>query len=385
MTLMLMNLLNMMGGFMASTTLPLYLTGLGVEVAMVGVVVGAFSISAIAVRPFAGPAFDSLPRKGMIIGTSLICVISLAGYAFASDSNLILAIRLFHGVGIGCSGPLTVSMAGDFIPQAKFATGISTFSVSLSAAQVVGPATGLFLIDLVGYRWLYIICALSVAAASLCLAAVAEKPRPLKPFKIKLSSTFAIEAVPHTAVVALYTITNAAIMSYLPLMGREYGIANVGFYFALYALTVIVAAPQYGRLSDRYGNERVLLVGFAFFALAYNLLQIGHSVPMLAVIAVLSALGYGSSQPQIQSLAMKATDISRSAVVNNTYYTGIDIGYLVGPALAGGIISALAPYCETMGQTYSSMWPLMFIPATLGFLIVVYWNIKKSKEKKYAR
>ena len=82
---------------------------------------------------------------------------------------------------------------------------------------------------------------------------------------------------------------------------------------------------------------------------------------------------------------MKATDISRSAVVNNTYYTGIDIGYLVGPALAGGIISALAPYCETMGQTYSSMWPLMFIPATLGFLIVVYWNIKKSKEKKYAR
>lgn len=383
--LMLTNLFSLMASFMVNTTLPVYLSDLNVDVSLVGAIAGCFAASAILVRPIAGSAFVSFPRKKLLMFSQAIGIVCLLGYALFDDPLIIMAFRLMHGIGIGCSGPLTVSMAGDFIPQAKFATGISTFSVSLSAAQVVGPATGLFLIDLVGYRWLYIICALSVAAASLCLAAVAEKPRPLKPFKIKLSSTFAIEAVPHTAVVALYTITNAAIMSYLPLMGREYGIANVGFYFALYALTVIVAAPQYGRLSDRYGNERVLLVGFAFFALAYNLLQIGHSVPMLTVIAVLSALGYGSSQPQIQSLAMKATDISRSAVVNNTYYTGIDIGYLVGPALAGGIISALAPYCETMGQTYSSMWPLMFIPATLGFLIVVYWNIKKSKEKKYAR
>ena len=80
---------------------------------------------------------------------------------------------------------------------------------------------------------------------------------------------------------------------------------------------------------------------------------------------------------------MRATDISRSAVVNNTYFTGVDVGFLLGPTLAGIVSEAIQqPGVGGLGQAYSDMWLFMIIPVALAFLIVIKWNIRLSRKKK---
>ena len=58
--LMAVNFFQSMAAFMANATLPVFADSLGATASMVGVVVSSFTLSALLVRPFAGPAFDKL-------------------------------------------------------------------------------------------------------------------------------------------------------------------------------------------------------------------------------------------------------------------------------------------------------------------------------------
>mgnify|MGYP002626489779 FL=1 len=66
-TLLVANFFQSMAAFMANTTIPLYIDALGASAGSVGIVVGAFAITALLIRPFSGPAFDSFSRKKLLM------------------------------------------------------------------------------------------------------------------------------------------------------------------------------------------------------------------------------------------------------------------------------------------------------------------------------
>lgn len=73
--LMAVNFFQSMAAFMANATLPVFADSLGATASMVGVVVSSFTLSALLVRPFAGPAFDSFSRKRLLlIAQGIICL-----------------------------------------------------------------------------------------------------------------------------------------------------------------------------------------------------------------------------------------------------------------------------------------------------------------------
>ena len=101
--LMAVNFFQSMAAFMANATLPVFADSLGATASMVGVVVRSFTLSALLVRPFAGPAFDSFSRKRLLLIAQGIICLSFFAYGFVDSLGVLIAIRLFHGVGIGCS------------------------------------------------------------------------------------------------------------------------------------------------------------------------------------------------------------------------------------------------------------------------------------------
>ncbi|MED9826718.1 MAG: MFS transporter, partial [Adlercreutzia sp.] len=99
--LMAVNFFQSMAAFMANATLPVFADSLGATASMVGVVVSSFTLSALLVRPFAGPAFDSFSRKRLLLIAQGIICLSFFAYGFVDSLGVLIAIRLFHGVGIG--------------------------------------------------------------------------------------------------------------------------------------------------------------------------------------------------------------------------------------------------------------------------------------------
>ena len=101
--LLLANFFQSTAAFTANTTIPLYIDSMGATAGIVGIIVGAFAITALLIRPFAGPAFDSFSRKKLLMIAQGVNALSFVLYGLVDTLPAFFAVRLLHGMGIGCS------------------------------------------------------------------------------------------------------------------------------------------------------------------------------------------------------------------------------------------------------------------------------------------
>ena len=371
------NFFQSMAAFMANTTIPLYIDAMGAGAGIVGIVVGSFAITALLIRPFAGPAFDSFSRKRLLMIAQGINGIAFVLYGIVGSVPAFIAVRLLHGIGIGCSGPLAMSLVSEYLPIAKFATGISIYSLAQTFAQVLGPGTGLWLIDAIGFQGTYLIAAGLLIASVISISRVREIPRERPSYQLRLGRMFAREAVDKAVVIMLFALAFGGTTSYLVLYGTKLGIENLGLYFVVYALCLLVTRPLYGRLADTFGAERILVPGVVFFAASY--IMLAHTVDFagLMAVAVVASAGFGACMPLAQTLAMQSVPENRRGAASNTTFTGLDVGSLCGPLFAGSVIELLEPATGSVLAAYSQMWLVMLIPMAIAFVMIIRWNLKK--------
>lgn len=374
--LMATNFFQSMAAFMANTTLPVYIDYLGATASVVGVVISAFAITALLIRPFAGPAFDSFPKKRLLLIAQAIIGVSLFLYGIADSVPFLFAIRLLHGIGIGCSGPLAMSLVSEFLPPTRFASGISIYALAQSFAQVIGPAVGLWLVDAVGFSPAYFLASACVLVAMVGVFFLKEPDRARPPYQLKLGRMFAREAVPKAFVLMLLAVSFACMTSYLVLYGNLRGIDGIGIYFTVYALCLLGTRPLFGRMADNFGAERVLLVGIVCFAISYVLLFTTQDFARLMVVAVFGSAGFGACAPLVQSLALSSVPLERRGAASNTAFTGLDCGMLLGPVIGGNVIELLASTAGSLVQAYATMWLVMLVPIVIAFIVIIAWVVR---------
>lgn len=377
--LMVVNLFQSMAAFMANTTLPVYADALGASTSMVGVVVSSFSVSAILIRPFAGPAFDSFSRKRLLLLSQAIICACMLLYGVATSLEALIAIRLLHGIGIGCSGPLAMSLVSEYLPKAKFASGISIYALAQSFAQVIGPAVGLYLVGTVGFSYAYFLAAGCLVVAIIGVSLIKEPFRERLPYQLRLSRMFAPEAVSAAVALMLLAVSFSCMTSYVVLYGYERGVQDMGLFFVVYALCLVVTRPAFGKLADRFGTPRMLVCGILCFAASYVALSLAQDAAGFMVAAVISSAGFGCCGPLLQSMALASAPEERRGAASNTAFTGLDLGMLLGPVIAGLVIEGLAPVTGGLVQAYADMWLVMLIPAFGTFAMAVHWVLRARK------
>ena len=67
------NICQQMGQQMMNTLIPKFADSLGAPAALVGFVSSSFAITALVIRPFSGPAFDSFSKRRLLLAAQL-CV-----------------------------------------------------------------------------------------------------------------------------------------------------------------------------------------------------------------------------------------------------------------------------------------------------------------------
>lgn len=366
--------------FAAHATLPVYASALGASTAMVGFVSGGFAVTALLVRPFAGPAFDSFSRKWLLVLALGIIGVSFLVLGIVDSLALLIVARMIQGVGIGCAGPLAMSLVSEYLPAEKFSSGISIFTLSQSFAQVIGPALGLFLVDGVGFPGMCTVAIISILVAIISLAFVKEPFREALPYELRLDRMFAKESITAAIAIMLLATAFSCTSAYVVLCGYSLGVGNLGAYFTVYAGCLLLTRPIFGRLSDVCGAPRVLLAGTMFFAMSYAALHFAHDFGGFMVAAVLGSAGYGVCMPLLQSLALIVAPMERRGAASNTAYTGLDLGMLLGPIIGGLVIEAFAGMMGNQAAAYSDMWLAMIIPIAAAFAIILYWNLKPARK-----
>ncbi len=377
--LMATNFFQSMAAFMSNTTLPLFAQSLGATTATVGGIASAFYVTALLIRPFAGPAFDSFSRKKMLLASQAIIALALFLYGVVESIPALVAVRLLHGIGVGCGGPLAMSLVSEYLPTTKFASGISIYTLAQSFAQVIGPASGLYLVDAVGFPSAYFLSCGSVVIAMMGVFAIKEPQRKKLPYEFRVSRMFAKEAVGKAGALMLLTISFSCVTSYVVLYGYERGVQEMGIYFIVYATCLLLTRPIFGNLADRLGSPPMLAVGVVFFASSFLALSQAVDLPGFLLAAVLGSAGFGCCGPLLQSMTLASVPMERRGAASNTTFTGLDAGQLIGPVVGGALVDLLAPSLGGQAAAFSQMWVAMLVPTIGTFAIALFWCFRKGR------
>ncbi|MFB5676148.1 MFS transporter [Paenibacillus terreus] len=135
----------------------------------------------------------------------------------------------------------------------------------------------------------------------------------------------------------------------------------VSAYTLAYAVALIIG----GRLGDRYGRRRMLLIGIAGFTLTSLLCGIANSSGMLIAIRVLQGLSAALISPQVLSLIQAQYPPERRGMIFGLYGAAQGLAASTGQ-LIGGLLLAWNPW--------SLDWRLVFffnVPIGLVLLFMV--------------
>lgn len=150
---------------------------LHISEAAAGQTVTATAVTALLASLFTAFATRRLDRRTVLIGLSLLQVVSCLLAAFASGMPLLLAARLLLGVAVGGFWSLSASLAMRLVPEAGIPRALAIIFGGVSIATVAAAPIGSFLGDLLGWRAVFMVTA-AVAAGSLAWQMLAVPAMP---------------------------------------------------------------------------------------------------------------------------------------------------------------------------------------------------------------
>ena len=375
--------------FITTPLIAPYASFLGATATLVGVLAGLYSAIAFAMRPISGPMIVILNKKNLMIFTMILGIAVNLLYAVFGSIPMFVVSRVLHGVMYSFVGSLTMTLASDSLPKAKYASGFGLFVVSGVFGQALGPSVGLWLQnlgirmggELMGFRMVFLggaICYL----IGLIPCFYIEKQRVLtKEERSSLGpwykSIIALPAVPYALMMAFYAMGYILFATYMVTFAEQYNIANISMFFIVNSIATLAARPIGGPISDKISPKALFVPGTVLFALSMVFMARATTLPIVLVAAVFAGLGWGLVQPAVQACCMSSVPVEKSGAAANTNFLGVDAGFFIGPAIAGVIFSITA--------SYHSVYAFGVVPVVLGILVyAVYAGILKAKKKETA-
>jgi MFS family permease len=157
---------------------PRYVQGpLGAGDVAVGLVVGAFSLSAFFLRPWAGGLGDRWGRRPLMLLGAGVFTVSVLGYGTASSPEALAGLRLLTGAGEAFFFVGALTAVADLAPPQRRGEAMSLASLSLYVGIGMGPLLGEVAIERFGFAAAWTLA----AAAGLAAVVVALRVPDTRP------------------------------------------------------------------------------------------------------------------------------------------------------------------------------------------------------------
>ncbi len=323
-------------------TLPNYIISIGGNKSQVGIVMSAFAVGVLLFRPLVGKKIDSAGRKVVLLFGATIFAIAPVFYIFIHDIAPLVAVRMFHGLGLAAFGTASITLITDAASPKQRGEIISYTGMVNTVAFSAGPIFGGLIGDLWGYNMVFIF----VGVSSLVCLILSLFIKETKTFEISKTSTGFVQAIWQRRIVFSFVIIlliamiHGAVMFYYPIFLKENLHVNVGLFFAVFGAATLVVRVFIGRLSDRAGRGPLIVFSLAFIALGVFSLNYSTTITFMFISAILYGFGFGSQQPTLTTVVADNTTPETRGKIFSFYYGGFDLGI----SIAGIVLGAVAEH-----------------------------------------
>ncbi|MCX8033311.1 MAG: MFS transporter [Thermoleophilia bacterium] len=317
----------------------------GVTPAIAGLAASIFIIGAFVVRPFLGKWIYRIGQTTTLYIGSVLSVALTIAYFGANNSLLLLAVRFFHGVANSTTAMAVATMVANVVPRERYGEGIGYFTLGQTLSTAIGPFVGLMLLQHGGFTAIVATCAVIAGIALVLVPFLRVKEPVLTPEQLreekggKLSSFVEPRAVPIGIALMITYLCYSSISSFLALYAERINVTTAAkAFFIVYAAVVFLTRPSAGRRFDTRGENSVMYVSIAVFALGLTVLALANHGAVLLLAAAVLGLGFGTVQSCGRALIIKVTPLHRMGQANSTFYIFGDTGLGVGPLICGLLI-----------------------------------------------
>ncbi|MCM2536178.1 multidrug efflux MFS transporter [Neobacillus pocheonensis] len=348
-------LVSSVGMSQIAPVLPLYIRHLGVHspalIAQIsGIAFGATYIISAVFSPVWGNAADKYGRKLMILRASLGMGIVIGCMGFAQNVYELIGLRVLQGVITGYGSACTALIATQTDKEhAGFALG--TLSTASTAGSLLGPMIGGYMEENFGLQNVFFITGALLMISFIATALFVKESFtrqdkkvlsgkeiwnniPYKSLTIMLFVTFFV------LMIALYSI-EPIITVFVTQISLNTGHVALfaGMAFSASGLASIIAAPRLGKISDKIGAQKVILVALVVAGLLFIPQAFVKNPWQLMVLRFLLGLATAGLIPSVNTLLKKITPDS---LTGRVFGFTMSAGYLgvFGGSILGGQVAA---------------------------------------------
>jgi MFS family permease len=327
------------------SALPVYLVNeLHAGKSQVGVVLAAYTIASVIIRPFSGFALDKFGRRTVFLIALIIYTGLFVGYLIAISIAALIFLRFAQGLTWGVTTISGSTIAVDIIPTAQRGEGIGYFALSTTMGMSVGPVVGAFIIHHGGYSELFF-SALIISLASFILAYLIRLPKRLttkRDIEFNVHNLFHKKSVLPSINLLIIMTTYGGLLSFIALFGREMGIENTSLFFLIFAIGIATSRIAAGKTFDRKGPKGILTLCLSLLIVSFPWLALGHNALAFYSSALIIGFGIGVVFPTFQTIVNNLATSENRGAANSTLYTALDLGMGLGMVVSGLIAQYLS-------------------------------------------
>lgn len=307
----------------------------------VGIVIGAYAVTGLLMRPIAGRLADTRGRKPTVLaGTALVALSGLLYLPSLGIAGLIVA-RLILGAGEGAVYTAGSAWIVDLAPDERRGRVLGLYGLAVWGGLSVGPLLGELLLDLGGYTLVWLFAA-GLPVVGALIALVARDPFvPLE--HAEPHPLIAPEAVGPGFAIGLASFGYAAVATFVVLHLEARGIGHGATVFGAFAAMIVITRLIAGDLPDRVGAAPVAIVATLGEAAGLALIAVAESLPVALAGGLVMGAAFSLLNPSLMLIALGRVSQRARGAAMGTYTAFFDAGVGLGAPLAG-LVAALGGY-----------------------------------------
>ncbi|MDR7334385.1 MFS transporter [Roseateles asaccharophilus] len=432
-TLALATLLPSLAVSSANVALPTLASAHGAGVADVQWVVLAYLLATTTLIVGAGRLGDLIGRRRLLLGGIALFTAASALCTLAPTLPLLIAARALQGVGAAAMMALTMAFIGAALPKASAGTAMGLLGTMSAVGTALGPSVGGILIaafgwpaifavnvplgllvlamawrylpadrasqpaagfDLPGTFWLALTLAayalamtqhlglLAVAALGLLgfVRAEARAAAPLVSLQRLREPVLGMSLVMN-ALVTTVMMTTLVVGPFHLARGLGLSAATVGGLMSIGPAVSAFSGVPAGRLVDRFGAHRAMVLGLALMVSGSPLLALLPAGSALAYVGPLAILtpGYALFQAANNAAVMGGADPAQRGVVSGLLNLSRNLGLVTGASLMAAVFAAWTGPVAAPADVAVGMRHTFGVAAVLLLVALAAWRLGRRQ------
>ncbi len=364
---------------MVYSVMPLFLLSIGASKTTISLIEGIAESTASLLKAISGYWSDKIGKNKpfMVIGYGITAIVTPL-YALARIPIQILFFRFFERIGKGLRAAPRDSLICGSIKKNEAGKTFGFQKAMDNSGAIVGPLIAFLLLSFfpLNYTSIFLFATIPAIFGVLTIVifikeAKAEKKETTNNISLKqLPKKFYFFLI----IIFVFTLGNSA-DALLLVKTSETGIAKsyIPFVYMIFNTVSVLLAIPIGKLSDRIGREKLIILGFLVYAIVYYFFGRFNSINIFIFLFMLygfySALTDGSQKAMISDIVSK--DLKGTGF--GIYHAVLGITLLPASLIAGLL------YDKVNSNAPFYFGSVMALIATI--LMIIFTIIDKKKRK----